>query len=175
MPPAEEVEAVSPSSILSWLPLVPLVLLVILVLLVLVLIAWRAWVGLLWWRLRRRLDSGSPRQRAIGAWTWLRLRRLRHDVPLPVSVSPDVAVTWAREAGETDVLAIAQVVAPVAFDDALTVAEADAARAWASALSAGRLPRGSMRQRWRWALRTPGWVRSRMPKSSPTRQKVAPG
>ena len=28
------------------------------------------------------------------------MRRLRHDVPLPVSVSPDVALTWAREMAE---------------------------------------------------------------------------
>ena len=73
------------------------------------------------------------------------MRRLRHARPLPVSVSPDVALTWAREAGEADVLAIAQVVAPVAFDDALPVAEGDQLRAWAAALSGGRLPRGSVR------------------------------
>ncbi len=172
VPPAEAVEAVSPSSLLSWLQLVLLLLLLLLALLVLALIAWLAWVALLWWRLRRRLDSGSPRQRAIGAWTWLRMRRLRHDVPLPVSVSPDVAMTWAREAGEADVLAIAQVVAPVAFDDALPVAEGDAARAWTAALSGGRLPRGSVRQRWRWALRTPGWVRARLAQAGAVRESV---
>ena len=70
--------------------------------------------------------------RAIGAWNWLGMRRLLHDGPLPVSVSPDVALTWARGAGEAHVLAIAQVVAPVAFDGGLPVAEGDAARAWAS-------------------------------------------
>lgn len=175
VPPAEDVEAVTPSSVLSWLQLALVLLLMLFVLLVLVLIAWRARVALLWWRLRRRLDSGSPRQRAIGAWTWLRMRRLRHDVPLPVSVSPDVALTWARDAGEADVLVITQVVAPVAFDEALAVTDKDAARAWAAALSCGRLPRGSVRQRWRWALRTPGWVRARMPSSSPLRQMVARG
>jgi hypothetical protein len=174
LPPAEEVDAVSPSSLISWLQLALLLLLLILTLLVLALIAWRAWVALLWWRLRRRLDSGSPRQRAIGAWTWLRMQHLRRDAPLPVSVSPDVALTWARGAGEADVLTVAQVVAPVAFDDALPVAEGDAARAWAAALSSGRLPLGSLRQRWRWALRTPRWVIARMPNSSPTRQMVAP-
>lgn len=172
VPPAEEVEAVSASSLLSWVQLVLVLLLLILILLVLLLIAWRAWVALLWWRLRRRLDSGSPRQRAIGAWTWLRMRRLRHDVPLPVSVSPDVALTWAREAGEADVLAVAQVVAPVAFDDALPVAEGDTARAWAAALAVGRLPRGSVRQRWRWALRTPGWVRARLAQPGAVRESV---
>ena len=172
VPPAEEVEAVSPSSLLSWLQLVLLMLLLLLVLLVLALIAWRAWVALLWWRLRRRLDSGSPRQRAIGAWTWLRMRRVRHDRPLPVSVSPDVALTWAREAGEADVLAVAQVVAPVAFDDGLPVAEEDAARAWAAALAGGRLPRGSVRQRWRWALRSLGWVRARLGQPGVVRESV---
>jgi hypothetical protein len=175
VPPVEEVGAVSPSSFLSWLQLALLLLLLLLVLLVLVLIAWRAWVALLWWRLRRRLNSGSPRQRAVGAWTWLRMRHLRHDVPLPVSVSPDVALTWARDTGEADVLTIAQVVAPVAFDDALPVAEGDAARAWVAALSGGRLPRGSQRQRWRWSLRTPGWVRARLAQPSAARQPVSPG
>lgn len=171
-PPAEEVDAVSPSSLLSWLQVALVLLLLILVLLVLALLAWRLWVALLWRRLRRRLDSGSPRHRAIGAWTWLRMRRLRHDSSLPVSVSPDVALAWARDAGEADVLAIAQVVAPVAFDDVLPVAEKDAARAWAAALSGGRLPQGSVRQGWRWALRTPGWVRARLAPPGAVRESV---
>lgn len=175
VPPAEEVDAVSPSSLLSWLQLALLLLLLLLALLVLALIVWRAWVALLWWRLRRRLDSASPRQRAIGAWTWLRMRRLRHDVPLPVSVSPDVAIGWAREAGEVDVLTIAQVVAPIAFDDSLLVTEKDAARAWGAAMSGGRLPRGSLRQRWRWSLRTPGWVCARLAQPSAAREPVSLG
>ena len=172
VPPAEEVDAVSPSSLLSWLQFALWLLLLLLVLLVLVLIVWRAWVALLWWRLRRRLNSGSPRQRAVGAWTWLRMRRLRHDVPLPVSVSPDVALTWAREAGEADVLTISQVVAPIAFDDSLLVAEKDAVRAWVAALSGGRLPQGSLRQRWRWALRTPGWVRGGLAQPGAVQESV---
>lgn len=165
-PPTESVEAVSPNSLLSWLQVLLLLLLLLVVLAVLVLITWRLWVALLWWRLRGRLGSGSGRQRAIGAWTWLRMRRIRHDSALPVSVSPDVALMWARETAEADVLTIAQVVAPVAFDDSLVVSDEDASRAWVAAGTAGRLPPGSLRQRWRWALRTPGWVRSRMASGS---------
>lgn len=69
-------------------------------------------------------------------------------------------------------LAIVQVVAPVAFDDGLPVAEGDAVRAWAAPLSGGRLPRGSVRQRWRWALRTPGWVRARLAQPGAVRESV---
>lgn len=165
-PPMEPVDAVSPNSLLSWLQVLLLLLLLLVMLAVLVLIIWRLWVALLWWRLRGRLGSGSGRQRAIGAWTWLRMRRIRHDSALPVSVSPDVALTWARETAEADVLTVAQVVAPVAFDDSLVVSVEDASRAWVAASTAGRLPPGSLRQRWRWALRTPGWVRSRMSSGS---------
>lgn len=149
-----------PVSELPWLLIALLVVLALFLLIVLVLLVARLVVWLLWWRLRLSLSSGTPEQRVIGAWTWLRLRRARMDRPLPRHVSPDVAVTWAVAAGEPDVLAVARLAASVAFNPSGALAPDHADRAWAAARAAGRPTGGTLRSRWRWAGRTPARVRS---------------
>lgn len=153
---AVEIEAEETSPVVSLLLWGLLILLIMLLLLLLALLLWRAWVWLLWRRLRARLSSGTPEERAVGAWTWLRLRRARVDHPLPVSASPDVAVSWASAAGEPDVVVVALVASDVAFNPGGSVSEQGADRAWRAANAGGRTPRASLRSRWRWAARTPG-------------------
>lgn len=160
-----EVEAESASSVLSWLAWALLLLLLLLLLVLLALLLRRAWAWWLWSRLRRSLSTGTPEQRAVGAWTWLRLRRARVDRPLPVSVSPDVAVPWAAAAGEPDVLAVASVASSVAFNPAGSVSAAEADGAWSAARAGGRMPSGSLRARWRWLARTPAWVSRGLPQA----------
>jgi hypothetical protein len=132
----------------------------ILVLLVLVLVAVAvlrrvlAWVR--WRRLRRRLGTGSPRDRIVGAWTWVRLRRVRYDEPLPVSASPDVASTARAPFADRALQDVAQRAARVAYDPTSTPSNADADAAWSAALVAGGAPDGAgARLRWRWAARPP--------------------
>ena len=145
---------------ISLLAMVTLALLALLLLLLLVQILRRVAVGLLWWRERRRLQRGDREQRAIGAWTWVRLRRARYDAPLPVYASPDVAVAWARRAGDPDVLKVAEIVSKVAFDPHGSVSRVDGKVVWVAARAAGRRPSGaSLRQRWRWSARTPRQAR----------------
>ena len=163
-PPADavEVEAESVSSVLSWLGWAVLLLLLLLLLILLALLLRRLWAWWLWSRLRRSLSTGTPEQRAVGAWTWLRMRRARVDRPLPVSVSPDVAVPWAAAAGEPDVLTVASVASSVAFNPAGSVTAAESDRAWTAARAGGRMPSGSLRARWRWSARTPQGVLSKV-------------
>jgi len=108
-----------------------------------------------WRRERRRLQRGDPNARAVGAWTWVRLRRARYEEPLPVSASPDVAVRWASDSHEPDVLKVAQIVQKVAFATDGYITRTDNRRVWPAAIAAGRRPRGaSLRDRWRWGRRT---------------------
>jgi hypothetical protein len=154
-PPAGAVTVEEASSLLSWLAWALLLLLLLLILVLLALIALRVRALLAWTLLRRRLSRGTPEQRAIGAWTWLRLSRARIDRPLPVSASPDVAVAWARGEGEPDVLTVAAIVTIVAFNPSGTLSPAQADAAWAAARRGGRMPSGPLRSRWRWSARGP--------------------
>jgi len=140
-----------------------LLLLVILILACCVIVLVIAGIqALRWYRLRVRLNTGSPEQRAIGAWTWVRARRVRYDHPLPIHVSPDVAISWARSSAEPEVRTVAEIAAQVAFHESGRL-EADIAdRAWTAARLAGRQPTtGSLRDRLRWAMRGPEIARSR--------------
>ena len=140
-----------------------LLLLVILILACCVIVLVIAGIqALRWYRLRVRLNMGSPEQRAIGAWTWVRARRVRYDHPLPIHVSPDVAISWARSSAEPEVRTVAEIAAQVAFHESGRL-EADIAdRAWTAARLAGRQPTtGSLRDRLRWAMRGPEIARSR--------------
>lgn len=168
-PDAVEVEAESANTVLSWLALVVLLLLLLLLLVLLALVLWRVRVWWVWARLRRRLSTGTPEQRAVGAWTWLRLRRARCDRPLPVSVSPDVAVSWAAAAGEPDVLAVATVASSVAFNPTGSVSAGDADRAWTAAVAGGRMPSGSLRARWRWSAVRPSVAERSAVRQEPSR------
>jgi hypothetical protein len=162
--PAVVVAAQEQNQALSWLQLALLVLLLLLIVVFLLMVLWRAWVGIRWMVLRRRLSRGTREERAVGAWTWVRLRRYRYDMPLPVSASPDVAVDWAGRVGDPDVQRVARIAAKVAFNAGGSVARTDAKLAWTAARSAGQRPRGAtLRMRWRWAGRLPRWVVRRMP------------
>jgi hypothetical protein len=160
--PGEQGLEQASSEIIRWLIVAASLLLVLLLIAILTLIVWRAVISLRWVLLRRRLDSGTGRQRAIGAWTWLRLQRMRHDMPLPVSVSPDVALLWARSGQELDILRVASIVAPVAFDPDAEVTREAANAAWVSARAAAHVPSGTLRQRWLWSSRSPSWARARL-------------
>ena len=131
-----------------------LVLLVLLLVAVAVIRRVLAWVR--WRRLRRRLGTGSPRDRIVGAWTWVRLRRVRYDEPLPVSASPDVASTARAPFADRALQDVAQRAARVAYDPTSTPSNAEADAAWSAALVAGGAPDGAgARLRWRWAARPP--------------------
>jgi hypothetical protein len=158
-PPPTTVPIQDQNLVVSLLMKVLIALLILLLLILLLLIVWRIIVALLWSRERRQLSRGSREQRAIGAWTWTRLRRARYDRPLPVTASPDVAVTWARRLGDPDVLAVAEIAARVAFNPEASIDRAAATRAWQAARLAGRRPRGSLRSLWIWSGRTPRSVR----------------
>lgn len=137
--------------VVSALILVLLVLLLVAVAVLRRLLAW-----LRWRRLRRRLGTGSPRDRVVGAWTWVRLRRVRYDEPLPVSASPDVASTARSPYADRALQDVAQRAARVAYDSASAPSDADAEAAWSAALVAGSAPDGAgARSRWRWAARPP--------------------
>lgn len=179
--PAPEVAAVSPAdtakeaSAASWEPLatteedrVPWLLMVAIGIAVALSVAIflallrGLWAALLWARERRRLQSGSREESALGAWRWILLMRARHDSPIPVHVSPDVAVQWSRHEGDDDVLTVASIATKVAFTDQGVITRVDRSRAWTAALTAGRPPSGaSLRDKWRWARRTPAQVRRR--------------
>lgn len=118
-------------------------------------LAWRVWVAWRWARTRRRLARGTPSGQVVGAWTWVRLRRARYESPLPVHLSPDVGVTWASIQGDADLQRVAEATSRIAFHDAGEVPAEEAQEAWACARRAGRPPRASLRQRWRWAAVTP--------------------
>ena len=144
------------STVMSWLAVLVLVLLLLLVLVVLWLLTRRlvAWVR--WPLLLLRLRQGTPEQRVVGAWTWVRMRRAMRDRPLPVSASPDVAVEWAMSTGDSAVATVARLTALVAFNPTGTITMPDSARAWESARRSDRVvPGSSLRQRWRWASRPP--------------------
>lgn len=152
-PSAAQPVAADEDPTLSWIVVVLLIALVLILLALVVALLRRGWAALRWWQLHRRLASGTPVQRAIGAWTWVRLRRARHDMALPPHVSPDVAVVWARDAGEPDVLAVATVAAAAAYGTSDRLMGSDADHAWASARNAD--PYVPWKTRWRHAARTP--------------------
>lgn len=129
---------------------------VVLAVVIIVTLLRRSIVAVRWWMTKRRLMRGTPDERAIGAWTWVRLRRARYDSPLPVSASPDVAVDWARADGEPDILVVAEIASRVAFNPSGAIDSASSSTSWSAATSAGRRPQGaSLRQRWQWSGRRP--------------------
>ena len=155
-PDATPVPAEDSSTVVGWLARVLALLLLLLLLGLVALLAWRGFVAWRWDRTRRRLATGPPAQQVVGAWTWVRLRRAHHERPLPVSLSPDVAVAWSDANAQPDVHAVARVVAAVAFNPAASVPPAEADRAWEAARRAGRpAPGAGARARWRWSGRLP--------------------
>lgn len=108
------------------------------------------------WRLElRQLETGFPREQVLGAWTWTRLKLAQHDQPLPLHLSPDVAVSWAADNGQTDLAKLAELVAPVAFSGNTQPTPEQASRAWELAYEIDYASRGTTwRQRWTWSLRS---------------------
>jgi len=151
-------EATIVTSLLRW---VLLAIVIVLALALLVAVVWRLVVAARWRLLRLRLQRGTPRERALGAWTWLRLQRTRRDQPLPASVSPDVAVSWARSAGDADVLTIARICGPIAFDAHAHVSYVDTNVAWQAARRARKGWSRTWRARITQGYRTPKRVRRR--------------
>lgn len=105
-----------------------------------------------WRRLRRQLRRGEPRDALLGAWQWARLRLAHRGHALPVSLSPDTALSWSDAA---PVRSLAALVAPAAFDPAVPVEPRVTAEAWAIAAGIERAWLGSWRSRWSQAARGP--------------------
>ncbi len=145
-------------------------LLVVLLVLLLALVAVlrRVVVGWRWRQRRRRLRQGDPRQRIVGAWTWVRLQRLRFEQPLPTAASPDVAVSVGAREHDEPLQQVARLAARVAYDPTAAPTHDDAASAWAAARVAGKAPTNStLRQRWAWAKIGPRVVQRRLAALTP--------
>jgi hypothetical protein len=147
-PPADSAaeapaQAVAPAesivpTVIQW---ALIALLVVLAVLLTWLLARRIFAWIRWRSLRRRLSRGTPEQRVIGAWTYLRLRRDARGNPLPASASPDVAAEWAVTTGDSALATVARLAARVAFNPEGTMSMPDSALAWEQALSSDRLDR----------------------------------
>ncbi len=110
-------------------------------------IGWR--VGL------RGLETGSTRQQVLGAWSWIRLRLVQRDQPLPLHLSPDVAVRWAESEGRAELAELAALVAPVAFGSDIQPTPEQAYRAWELADEIDFASRGATwRLRWKYSRRS---------------------
>lgn len=153
--------AESPESMIEqviwWMSLIFLVVLLLLLLIILYALLRRAFATLQWSLLRFRLRRGSPQSRIVGAWTWVRLRRVRYEQPLPPWMSPDIAQDWAQLNGEPDLAIVASNASLIAFGPEVdtSVLSSLGSSSWASALVCGRAPHGSLRQRWLRSARGP--------------------
>jgi hypothetical protein len=158
-----EVESVAepPESVIeqviNWLVVVLLGVLLLVLLLIVYALLRRVWAALRWSLLRFRLRRGSPQARIVGAWTWVRLRRVRYEQPLPLWMSPDIAQDWARSSGEPELAEVAANASLIAFSPETDSLELPSlgTTSWSAALVCGRAPQGSLRQRWRWSARGP--------------------
>jgi MFS family permease len=158
-----EVESVAepPESVIeqviNWLVVVLLVVLLLVLLLIVYALLRRVWAAARWSLLRFRLRRGSPQARIVGAWTWVRLRRVRYEQPLPLWMSPDIAQDWARSSGEPELAEVAANASLIAFSPETDSLELPSlgTTSWSAALVCGRAPQGSLRQRWRWSARGP--------------------
>ena len=140
-PPPTEASASIISTIIQWVLLILLALLLLLLLLLAWLLVRRLSSWIRWRALRWRLSRGTPEQRVVGAWTWIRLRLAMRGDPLPNSASPDVAVEWALAHGDSSLATVARLTARVAFNPQGTISMPDSALAWEHALTADRRSR----------------------------------
>jgi hypothetical protein len=140
-PPPPEASASIISTIIQWVLLILLALLLLLLLLLAWLLVRRLSTWIRWRALRWRLSRGTPEQRVVGAWTWIRLRLAMRGDPLPDSASPDVAVEWALAHGDSSLATVARLTARVAFNPQGTISMPDSALAWEHALTADRRSR----------------------------------
>ena len=106
-----------------------------------------------WWRgrLRRRLETGSPDERVIGAWTYVRARRRRLGQPLADTASP--AGFAADPATEPKLAGLARL-GEAAMYAPEQVSDDDARRAWVLAedVVSSAVHRSSWARRLRWWL-----------------------
>jgi len=119
---------------------------------VLAVIAWILGVAIRRRRIRARLDTGSPRERAHGAWTWARLILAEAWMPLPIAYAP--ALDVERPSDLPDDVAdtvhdLAREVAPLIYGSDPSDAGADAA--WVAADALARAVQGTTG--WRTGLR----------------------
>lgn len=143
--------------VINWLVVALLVLLVLLLLWLVIALARRFWSSLRWRWLRMQLRRGTSTSQIIGAWTWVRLRRVRHDDALPVWMSPDIAAEWAHAHADPDLALVALNASNVYFGrggDESSLAQM-VESSWAAAMRIGAAPPSSLRQRWRWWARGP--------------------
>lgn len=136
-PPAAPVDS-DFLTIIDWVILVTFALLLIFALMLIWLLAHRVVSWFYWRTLRWRLSRGTPEQRVIGAWTYLRLRLDAHADPLPASASPDVAAELATRVGDSSLATVARLTAKVAFNPDGAVSMPDSALAWEHALHVDR-------------------------------------
>lgn len=144
LPPAPTLEQRVPAvpesaviaQVLNWLVIILAATLLIALLALLILLAYRTIMAMRWALLHRRLRNGTPEQRTIGAWTWVRMNRARAGDPLPAWVTPDTAAAWANQVGDTQVAAVARVVTEVAFNPDPNISSEGADLAWQRAEAA---------------------------------------
>jgi hypothetical protein len=136
-PPAAPVDS-DFLTIIDWVILALLALFFIFALMLIWLLARRVVSWVYWRTLRWRLSRGTPEQRVVGAWTYLRLRLDAHADPLPASASPDVAAEWATRVGDSSLATVARLTAKVAFNPEGSVSMPDSALAWEHTLHVDR-------------------------------------
>jgi len=150
-----QVEEESENQVIRWLVWLLLILLLMLLLAIFLALLHRLFIAAQWLLLKSRLNRGPPKDQIIGAWTWVRLRRARYDQPIPMWVSPDIAVSWAVTQGSPQLAQIAQTATEVFFNPSRHASRSESALAWKAALSAGKAPAGTIRRKWRWLARGP--------------------
>lgn len=152
-----------PVTLSWWLLAIAVVLLLMLAALVIAVLR-RTVVWVRWRYLRRSLRRGSPRDQLIGAWTWCRLRLAYRGAPLPAWASPDTVGPSYPHPG---VFALAQQVAPAAFDVRADPGPQVVQEAWNLAVAIDRASAGAWRNRWAAARHGPARARERdIPASS---------
>jgi len=129
----------------DWTPLLMAGLVVLLLIMWPLLVAW--WRG----RLRRRLETGSPDERVIGAWTYVRARCRRLGQPLADTASP---AGFAADPGTEPKLADLARLGEAAMYAPEQVSDDDARRAWTLAedVVSAAVHRSSWVRRLRWWL-----------------------
>ncbi len=133
---------------------------VILAIWLVVSVARRIFVAIGWRIGLRELETGLPRDQVLGAWSWVRLRLVQRDQPLPLHLSPDVAVRGAESEGRAELAELAALVAPVAFGSDIQPTPEQAYRAWELADEIDFASRGATwRLRWKYSRRSIGATR----------------
>lgn len=152
--------SLTPGVSLPWVEIARWAILVLIVSQIALPLLRRGYAWLEWRILRERLLAGDARQRALGAWTWTRMRRQWRDDPLPGWASPDIIQALAEEAGDEQLSFLAGLARRIAYDPTGEVTDDEADQAWAIAMEMDTLEdEVTVAEFWRWSRHRPGRVR----------------